>query len=98
MKKIFQNFKLSPFSSIKWDNYFDRVPSWLEVKDVVDKEFGSSFFLFADIKTDQSDGITDPAYLKKLEDFSNYLEEQYTFINVTTVSNVIKTLNLTLGN
>ena len=23
MKKIFQNFKLSPFSSIKWDNYFD---------------------------------------------------------------------------
>ena len=77
----------------KWDNYFDRVPSWLEVKDVVDKEFGSSFFLFADIKTDQSDGITDPAYLKKLEDFSNYLEEQYTFINVTTVSNVIKTLN-----
>ncbi len=77
----------------KWDNYFDRVPAWLEVKDVVDKEFGSSFFLFADIKTDQSDGITDPEYLKKLDDFSNYLEEQYTFINVTTVSNVIKTLN-----
>jgi predicted RND superfamily exporter protein len=77
----------------KWDNYFDRVPAWLEVKDVVDKEFGSSFFLFADIKSDQSDGITDPTYLRKLEDFSKYLEEQYTFINVTTVSNVIKTLN-----
>lgn len=81
----------------KWDNYFDRVPKWVEVKDVVDKEFGSSFFLFADIKTDQSDGITDPEYLKKLEEFSNYLEDQYTFINVTTVSNVVKTLNKNLN-
>ena len=77
----------------KWDNYFDRVPSWLEVKYVFYKDFGSSFFVFEYIITYQSYGITYPAYLKKLEDFSNYLEEQYTFINVTTVSNVIKTLN-----
>ena len=76
-----------------WDNYFDRVPKWLEVKNVVDKEFGSSFFLFADITTGEDDGIADPKYHKKLEEFTNYLENQYTFINVTTVSNIIKSLN-----
>ncbi len=77
----------------RWDNYFDRVPKWLEVKNVVDKEFGSSFFLFADITTGEDDGIADPKYHKKLEEFTNYLENQYTFINVTTVSNIIKSLN-----
>ena len=39
------------------------------------------------------DGITDPNYLKKLDDFASWLESQDEVVTVATVADVIKTLN-----
>ena len=74
-------------------SYFDRVPAWLEVKNVVDPEFGSSFYIFSDIKTNETDGITDPEYLKKLDEFESWLITQDEVSDVSTISDVIKTLH-----
>ena len=77
----------------KFDSYFDRVEEWKEVKDIVNEEFGSSFFIFSDLPSQQIDGITKPEYLKDLEKFSNWLEKQEEVAVATTVADVIKTLN-----
>ena len=77
----------------EFDAYFDRVKEWKEVKDIVNKEFGSSFFIFSDLPSQQTDGITSPKYLEDLEKFSNWLESLDEVAVATTVADVIKTLN-----
>ena len=74
-------------------SYFDRVPEWVEVKDIVDPEFGSSFFTFADIETNEPNGITNPEYLNKLDEFENWLVQQESVADVSTVSDVVKNLH-----
>ena len=76
-----------------FDAYFDRVDDWVEVKNIVNDEFGSSFFIFANMDSGEVDGITDPNYLKKLDDFASWLESQDEVVTVATVADVIKTLN-----
>ncbi len=76
-----------------FDSYFDRVDEWVEVKNIVNDEFGSSFFIFANLSSNEQDGITDPDYLKKLEKFGEWLESQNEVVTVSSVADVIKTLN-----
>ena len=76
-----------------FDSYFDRVDDWVEVKNIVNDEFGSSFFIFANMSSEKTDGITSPKYLEKLEEFAKWLEAQDEVTTVTTVADVIKTLN-----
>jgi len=73
--------------------YFDRVPEWLEVKNVVDPEFGSSFYIFSDVQSNETDGITNPEYLKKLDEFERWLITQDEVSDVSTISDVVKTLH-----
>ena len=70
--------------------YFDRVPAWLEVKNVVDPEFGSSFYIFSDVQSNEIDGITSPEYLKKLDEFESWLITQDEVSDVSTISDVVK--------
>ena len=76
-----------------FDSYFDRVDEWLEVKNIVNDEFGSSFYIFSDMSIKETDGITNPEYLKKIDEFARWLETQDEVVTVTTVSDIIKTLN-----
>ena len=76
-----------------FSTYFDRVPEWLEVKNTVDPEFGSSFYIFSDMQSNESDGITNPEYLKKLDEFESWLLTQPEVADVSTISDVIKTLH-----
>ena len=76
-----------------FDSYFDRVDEWVEVKNIVNDEFGSSFFIFANLSSEETDGITSPEYLKKIDEFARWLETQDEVVTVTTVSDIIKTLN-----
>ena len=76
-----------------FDSYFDRVEEWVEVKNIVNDEFGSSFFIFANLSSEKQDGITDPDYLKKLEKFGEWLESQEEVVTVSSIADVIKTLN-----
>ncbi len=76
-----------------FDSYFDRVDDWVEVKNIVNDEFGSSFFIFANMSSEKTDGITSPEYLEKLDEFAKWLETQDEVTTVTTVADVIKTLN-----
>ena len=76
-----------------FDSYFDRVDDWVEVKNIVNDEFGSSFFIFANMSSEKTDGITSPRYLEKLDEFAKWLEAQDEVTTVTTVADVIKTLN-----
>jgi len=76
-----------------FDSYFDRVDDWVEVKNIVNDEFGSSFFIFANLSSEETDGITSPEYLKKIDEFARWLETQDEVVTVTTVSDIIKTLN-----
>ena len=56
-----------------FDSYFDRVDDWVEVKNIVNDEFGSSFFIFANLSSEETDGITSPEYLKKIDEFARWL-------------------------
>ena len=76
-----------------FDSYFDRVDEWVEVKNIVNDEFGSSFFIFANLSSNEQDGITNPDYLRKLEKFGEWLESQEEVVTVSSVADVIKTLN-----
>ena len=76
-----------------FSTYFDRVPEWLEVKNTVDPEFGSSFYIFSDMQSNEPDGITNPEYLKKLDEFESWLLTQPEVADVSTISDVIKTLH-----
>jgi len=77
----------------EFDSYFDRVEEWKEVKDIVNKEFGSSFFIFSDLPSQKTDGITSPEYLNDLQKFASWLDSLEEVAVTTTVVDVIKTLN-----
>ena len=45
------------------------------------------------MSSEETDGITSPEYLKKIDEFARWLETQDEVVTVTTVSDIIKTLN-----
>ena len=51
------------------------------------------FLYLQTYQSEETDGITSPEYLKKIDDFARWLETQDEVVTVTTVSDIIKTLN-----
>ncbi len=76
-------------------NYFDTRTQFREETDEIKKYFGLYTVDFS-FKSGEPGGITDPAYLKKLDSFADWLRSQSNVTHVDSVADVMKRLNKNL--
>lgn len=73
--------------------YFDESMDFRTSSDYVMKNLSGIYNFNFDLKTGESQGITDPAYLQHVENFSNYLRTIPGVTHVNTMTDTFKRLN-----
>lgn len=66
--------------------------------DFIDQEFGGLYLFEYSLAADGPGGISDPLYLQKLNDFTQWLRQQEKVSNVQCYSDIIKRLNQNMHN
>ncbi|OUR99591.1 hypothetical protein A9Q84_00805 [Halobacteriovorax marinus] len=74
-------------------NYFDKSIEFRNHTDYVMENLTGIYQLNYDLGSGESGGISNPAYLSKVEEFSNWLRAQPHVIHVSTVTDIFKRLN-----
>ncbi|NKC12177.1 MAG: MMPL family transporter [Gammaproteobacteria bacterium] len=80
----------------RWHEYFDDTFEAKKATDVSIDHFGGIHVVLYDVRARSADGINDPAYLRDLEKFSNWLEAQPPISYVNRVTTLLKRLNKNL--
>lgn len=77
----------------QWIKYFDyRIPFRADAEFAM-KELGGTYLIEYSVKAGESGGVNDPAYLKNLAKFSDWLRTQPEVMHVFSLSDIMKRLN-----
>lgn len=74
-------------------NYFDKTIDFRNDTDYVMENLTGIYQLNYDLGSGESGGISNPAYLNKVEEFSNWLRTQEHVVHVSTITDIFKRLN-----
>nr|VFJ43071.1 MAG: hypothetical protein BECKDK2373B_GA0170837_100451 [Candidatus Kentron sp. DK] len=77
-------------------HYFDEDVAFRQDADVLEERIGGLYIVDYSLDTGQSNGINDPAFLAKLDAFSNWFRQQPPVISVNTITDIFKRLNKNL--
>jgi uncharacterized protein len=89
-----------PFIELNDDfiNYFQSPLEFRDDTDVISKEFTGIYQIGFALPAAEENGISNPEYLKSLERFSNWFKEQPGVVHVSSISDIIKRLNMNMNN
>lgn len=73
--------------------YISKSVPWRQANDFGEKHFGGAYTFSFSIDSGQADGVTDPAFLEKVDAFSTWLRSMPEAISVSTVTDTFKRLN-----
>lgn len=73
--------------------YISKSVPWRQANDFGEKHFGGAYTFSYSINSGQADGVTAPAFLKKVDAFSTWLRSMPEAISVSTVTDTFKRLN-----
>lgn len=74
-------------------NYFDESIEFRKDTDVVMEKLTGIYNLSFPLETELEGGVSNPKYIAKLEEFSNWLRDQADVMHVNTLSDIFKRLN-----
>ncbi len=74
-------------------NYVSKEVPWRKANDFGEKHFGGAYTFSFSIDSGQADGVTDPEFLKKVDQFATWLRSLPEAISVNTVTDTFKQLN-----
>lgn len=77
----------------KFVEYFDKTIAFRVDSDYATENLTGVYYIDYALSTDESGGISDPAYLANVAKFSQYLRSQPEVIHVQTISDTFKRLN-----
>lgn len=78
-------------------NWFDRSIEFRRDTDFMIEHLTGIYTVDYSIKAGESNGITNPAFLNKVEDFANWAREQPNVLHVFTITDIMKRLNKNLN-
>ena len=73
--------------------YFDESLPWRTANDFADEQFGSVYLFSYSISGAEPGAVSDPAYLRDVETFANYLRTLPKVAYVQSITDVFKRLN-----
>jgi hypothetical protein len=73
--------------------YFDQDVEFRRDADITNGKLAGLDAILYSIPASGSGGVSDPAYLAKLEEFANWYRQQHNVVHVTSLTNVVKRLN-----
>ncbi len=76
-----------------WTKYFDETIKFRTDTDFAIKHLGAFYPVEFSIPAKQASGISDPEYLKKLDEFANWMREQPNVKHVYSITDIFKRLN-----
>jgi predicted RND superfamily exporter protein len=79
-------------------NWFDRSIEFRRDTDFLLEHLTGIYTVDYSIKSGESNGITNPAFLNKVEDFANWARKQDHVLHVFTITDIMKRLNKNLNN
>nr|VFJ52236.1 MAG: hypothetical protein BECKFW1821A_GA0114235_103512 [Candidatus Kentron sp. FW]VFJ57477.1 MAG: hypothetical protein BECKFW1821B_GA0114236_103413 [Candidatus Kentron sp. FW] len=74
-------------------HYFDESIQFRQDADILDKYLGGLYAIDYSLDTGESNGIHDPAFLRDVEAFANWLREQPEVTHVNSITDIFKRLN-----
>lgn len=77
--------------------YFDETVDFRESSDYIAENLTGLYTMFYSIKTNKEDGIHEPKYLRHIQNFIKFTEEQPEVLHVDSYSNTLKRLNKSLN-
>ena len=77
----------------EWVQYFDKSVQFRNDTDFVLENLTGLYTLEFSMKTGEEGGVADPKFLKMVEDFSNFAEQQSEVIHVNTFTDTMSRLN-----
>jgi len=90
-------FLLAGLTRIQLDDdflrYFDHRYAIRRATDFLEKNLTGLYMIDYSVESGEPGGIHDPEYLRKLDDFSQWYEQQRNVIHVNTIASIIKRLN-----
>ncbi len=90
---------LLPLNSLndQFVNYFDESMAFRQDSDFAMEHLSGIYQIDFSLGADSSGGISEPAYLEKLEEFANWYRSQPGVVHVASLSDVFKKLNKNLN-
>ena len=74
-------------------HYFSDSLPWRQANDFAEREFGGAYTFSWSLQARHSNGISDPAFLAKAEQFVDWLRAQPSVVYVNSVTDTLKRLN-----
>ena len=78
-------------------NWFDRSIEFRRDTDFLLEHLTGIYTVDYSIKSGESNGVTNPAFLNKVEDFANWARQQPNVLHVFTITDIMKRLNKNLN-
>lgn len=78
--------------------YFDEGIAFRQDTDFTRANLTGIYAMEYSVGADGSNGISDPAYLEKLEEFANWFKSQKGVVHVSSFTDIMKRLNMNLNN
>ncbi len=73
--------------------YFDASTDFRQASDELDKHMGGLYRIDYSLQSGESNGISDPRFLDRVQAFGDWLREQPEVVQVTTLTDTLKRLN-----
>lgn len=77
----------------QFTKYFDEDMEFSIAADFADETLGGAYTIEYVLESGEEYGVTDPEYLQRVEDFSNWLKQQPEIMHVMSISDILKKLN-----
>nr|VFK63557.1 MAG: hypothetical protein BECKTC1821F_GA0114240_10994 [Candidatus Kentron sp. TC] len=76
--------------------YLDETFAFRRDTDLLDKHLGGLYHIDYSLDSGESDGVNDPEFLRKIDDFANWLRQQPEVTHVKIITDTFKRLNKTM--
>lgn len=81
----------------RWHEYFSEGFEIRQATDMISERMGSMHYLNYDLETDETDGITQPGFLRSMDEFADWLGSQEEVVVASGLHSTVKKLNQLLN-
>ncbi|QUM76521.1 MMPL family transporter [Moritella sp. 24] len=79
-------------------DYFDESMAFRQASEIIDAKFTGVYQIQYSLDSGEANGVSDPTFLKKVSDFTDWLRDQSEVRHVNTITDTFKRLNMNLHN
>lgn len=90
---LFSGFAFKNELNNQFINFFDESVPFKSHSDYIDEKLTGMYNIEFSLPSGETDGISNPAYLKKVEEFENWFRNQENVVHVSSIAEVFRRIN-----